>query len=221
MTTIAPPYSLRADIQRRLSPFFALLDARFLPLLLLGAPQAYNVYLWLILSGASPLFAVLGAAGFESAYIGVIAWADTGTQGRQRGWMIAAAVVALLFSVAVAIYVHMPLQGWWSLLHAGFPLVACLYTVAIHSASAPSNGVEEPTERGAQETQAPSDGSTKPPCAYEGCAHEAYQCEHECGTWVCRTHKGSHNQWKCTHNPNSKGYQGALNGHTNAIKGEG
>jgi hypothetical protein len=221
VTTITPPYSLRDDIQRRLSPFFALLDARFLPLLLLGAPQAYNVYLWLMLSGASPLFSVLGAAGFESAYIGVIAWADTGIKGWQRFWMILAACAALLFSVAVAIYVHMPTEGAWALLHAGFPLVTCLYTIAIHSATSPAEGASTPTEREAGETPAPSDGSPNPSCAYEGCSNEAYQCEHECGTWVCRAHKGSHNQWKCTHHPNSKAYKGALNGRANAIKGEG
>jgi hypothetical protein len=203
----AHTYSLKADIMGRVAPFLALLDARFLPLLLLGAPQSYNVYLWLVLSGSSPAFAVLGAAGFESAYIGVIAWADSGTKGKQSGWMISAAIAALLFSVLVAVYVHMPSQGWWSLLHAGFPLVACLYTVAIHASSGATNGAS-------RALSAPPEATVRPGCAYEGCTHEAFACEHECGTWVCATHKGNHNQWRCTHNPKSRAYQGALNGHT-------
>lgn len=200
MTT--PAYSLKADIMGRVAPFLALLDARFLPLLLLGAPQSYNVYLWLVLSGSSHTFAVLGAAGFESAYIGVIAWADSGTKGKQSGWMITAAIAALLFSVLVAVYVHMPSQGWWSLLHAGFPLVACLYTVAIHASAGAASGATKALP-------APSEAAALPICAYEGCTNEASTCEHGCGVSVCSTHKGNHNQWRCTHYSKSRAFQEA------------
>jgi hypothetical protein len=50
------------------------------------------------------------------------------------------------------------------------------------------------------------DAPTVPGCAYEGCGHEASLCEHDCGTWVCLTHKGNHNKWRCTHNPKSRAY---------------
>lgn len=101
--------------------------------------------------------------------------------------------------------------------------VALPFALAQYSHLAAGDGAsethEETTEGKPQDTPAPSDGSKKPPCGYDGCTHEAYQCEHECGEWVCRTHKGSHNQWKCTHNPNSRAYQGSLNGHKEANHG--
>jgi hypothetical protein len=89
-------------------------------------------------------------------------------------------------------------------------------------------GAEVPTKRESEgnaktedapnpPTDTPTDAPPRPGCAYEGCKGEAYACEHECGTWVCRTHKGNHNQYGCTHNPKSRAYAGALNGHTKGI----
>jgi hypothetical protein len=99
--------------------------------------------------------------------------------------------------------------------------VALPFALAQYSHLATGDGVsiahEKATEGEPQDTPTPSDRSGKPPCGYDGCTNEAYQCEHECGDWVCRTHKGSHNQWRCTHNPNSKAYQGSLNGHKEGV----
>lgn len=112
-----------------------LLDIRYLPLLFAAAPQSYAVYLWQWhgsdLSTAAFVFAVLGALGYETIYVGAIAWTEDG----RLGWgATITATVALLFSVAVAVFVHRA-QGWASLLHAGFPIVAYAYTLHMHSAA--------------------------------------------------------------------------------------
>lgn len=119
-------------MKKRLAPFLMLLDAKYLPLLVAVAPQAYAVYRWLILSGAPEAIATLGAVGYEAIYIGAIAWAE---EERWSFWTWATAVVALLFSMSVAYYVYQA-QGWWALLHTGFPLVAFCYTMNMHVASA-------------------------------------------------------------------------------------
>lgn len=112
-----------------------LLDIRYAPLLFAAAPQAYAIYLWLWLGGngttAAFIFAILGALGYETVYVGAIAWTEDG----RLGWgATLTAVTALLFSVAVAIYVHRA-QGYAALLHAGFPLTAFAYTMHMHAAA--------------------------------------------------------------------------------------
>lgn len=119
-------------MKERLAPFLMLLEARYAPLLFAVAPQAYAIYLWLFprpYDGTGEAFAVLGALGFEFVYVGAIAWAEDGKAGI---WTWITAVIALLFSVAVAYYVYRS-QGWWALLHAGFPLVAFGYTMQLHN----------------------------------------------------------------------------------------
>lgn len=118
-------------MRARLAPFLMLLEARYAPLLFAVSPQSYAVYLWLFplpYSLTGEVFAVLGALGFEFVYVGAIAWAE---EGRAGVWTWVTAVLALLFSVAVAYYVYRS-QGWWALLHAGFPLVAFGYTMQLH-----------------------------------------------------------------------------------------
>jgi hypothetical protein len=115
------------EVRARIAPFTALLDARYLPLLVAVAPQAYAVYDWLRKSGAPEPIAILGAVGYEAVYVGAIAWADYGggdARAQQR-----TALSALAFSVAVAVYNYWPAQRWGALLHAGFPLVAFFYTL--------------------------------------------------------------------------------------------
>jgi hypothetical protein len=132
-------------MKERLAPFLVLLEARYAPLLFAVAPQAYAVYLWLWLgsdaSVASFWFAVMGALGYELVYVGAIAWAE---EGRSSMWTWMTALVALLFSVAVAYYVYRS-QGVWAWLHAGFPLVAFAYTLNMHTQpkrpSAPSQAL--------------------------------------------------------------------------------
>lgn len=143
MTTQTPILITREGLQqealRRLGPLFALLDTRYIPLFLLAIPQSYSVFMWLYAGSdktyAAWLVAFLGAAAFEFSYVGSVAWAEQGTTKHQRAWIIITAIVALLFSIAVAIRVHWLSEGWWALLHGGFPLVACLYTVTVHTAS--------------------------------------------------------------------------------------
>ena len=123
-------------MKQRLAPFLVLLEARYAPLLFAVAPQAYAVYLWLFphpYDGWGELFAVIGAIGFEAVYVGAIAWAEEGRAGR---WTWVTAAAALIFSIAVAVYVYLP-QGWWSALHAGFPIVAFCYTMQLHKMIAP------------------------------------------------------------------------------------
>lgn len=120
-----------AELKRRIGPFVALLDARYLPLLFAVAPQAYAVFDWLIKSGAPEWVAILGGVGFEMTYVGAIAWAE---DGRSSVWTWITAVVSLAFSVGVAVAVYAP-QGWAAWLHAGFPLVAFCYTLQMHTAT--------------------------------------------------------------------------------------
>ena len=118
-------------MKQRLAPFLVLLEARYAPLLFAVAPQAYAVYLWLFphpYDGWGEIFAVIGAIGYEAVYVGAIAWAEEGRAGLWT-WLTAAA--ALVFSIAVAVYVYLP-QGWWAALHAGFPIVAFCYTMQLH-----------------------------------------------------------------------------------------
>lgn len=133
------------DVKVRLAPFLVLLEARYAPLLFAVAPQSYNVYLWLYNNSdrslASFWFAVIGALGYESIYVGAIAWAEEGDAG---WWTWGTAGIALLFSVAVAVFVHIE-QGYWSLLHAGFPLVSFCYTMQLHSLSGGSHSKHAPT----------------------------------------------------------------------------
>lgn len=123
--------------EERVAPFLALLEARYAPLLCSVAPQAYTVFLWLWEgsngSWAAFVFSILGALGYESVYVGAIAWA---LEGRKSLWTWATAVVALVFSVLVAGYVYYDTQGWWALLHSGFPVVGFCYTMALHSQQA-------------------------------------------------------------------------------------
>jgi hypothetical protein len=120
--------------EERVAPFLALLEARYAPLLCSVAPQSYAVFLWLWEgsngSWAAFLFSILGALGYESVYVGAIAWT---LEGRKSAWTWATSFVALGFSVLVAGYVYYDTQGWWALLHSGFPLVGFCYTMALHS----------------------------------------------------------------------------------------
>jgi hypothetical protein len=128
---------------QRLAPLLALLEARYLPLPFAVLPQAYAVFLWLWRdsdqSTIALLFAIAGALGYELIYVGAIVWAE---EGRNSIWTWATAVSALLFSIAVAIYVHrgegvlfalfgVSVDAAW--LHAGFPLVAFFYSLNMHS----------------------------------------------------------------------------------------
>lgn len=117
-------------MKQRLAPFLDLLDARYLPLLAVIAPQSYTVYAWLLADGAPFWVAALGGFGYESVYVGAVAWAERGT-----GWRAARppAVAALLFSVAVSVAYYAPHVGALAVLHAGFPIVAYAYTVAMHA----------------------------------------------------------------------------------------
>jgi hypothetical protein len=128
-------------MKERLAPFLMLLEARYAPLLFAVAPQAYAVYLWLFpqpYSGFGEFFAVMGGIGYEFIYVGAIAWAE---EGRWSFWTWATAVIALLFSMAVAYYVYR-YQGEWAWLHAGFPLVAFGYTMNMHAPAVKTKVVE-------------------------------------------------------------------------------
>ena len=121
-------------MKHRLEPFLVLLEAKYAPLLFAVAPQSFAVYLWLFpqpYSGFGEFFAVMGGIGYEFIYVGAIAWAE---EGRWSFWTWATAVIALLFSMAVAYYVYR-YQGEWAWLHAGFPLVAFGYTMNMHAPS--------------------------------------------------------------------------------------
>jgi len=133
-------------MKQRLAPFLVLLEARYAPLLFAVAPQAYAVYLWLFphpYDGWGEIFAVIGAIGFEAVYVGAIAWAEEGRAGLWT-WLTAAA--ALVFSIAVAVYVYLP-QGWWAALHAGFPIVAFCYTMQLHRMTAARHVRNVPAQR--------------------------------------------------------------------------
>lgn len=119
-------------MKARFAPFLVLLEARYAPLLFAVAPQAWAVYLWLFpqpYSMMGEVFAVMGGIGYEFIYVGAIAWAE---EGRWSFWTWATAVIALLFSMAVAYHVY-EAQGAWAWLHSGFPLVAFCYTMNMHT----------------------------------------------------------------------------------------
>jgi hypothetical protein len=126
-------------VRQRLAPFLALMDGRFFPLLIVALPQAFVVYQWLEqgnhnYEGWATVFAVVGAAAFESVYLGVIAWAEGRADQR---WVQGTTLASLGFSALVAVKVYWP--GWQeelssALLHAGFPLLAYCYSMTIHSA---------------------------------------------------------------------------------------
>ena len=118
-----------ADPWRRLAPFLDLLDARYLPLLLVVAPQAWTVTAWLERDGSPPWVALMGGLGYEAVYVGAVAWAERGAGWRAAKWP---AGFALLFSVAVAVAYYGERVGALALLHAGFPLVAYAYTRLMH-----------------------------------------------------------------------------------------
>jgi hypothetical protein len=86
----------------------------------------------------------------------------------------------------------------------------------VETTSRPTSAPQLPTSDPSPDAHDPllseSDASDTPPrprCAYEGCPNEASVCEHGCGVWVCATHKGNHNQWRCTHNSKSRAFQEA------------
>lgn len=131
-------------MKERLAPFLMLLEARYAPLLFAVAPQAYAVYLWLLpqpYDMTGEFFAVMGGIGYEFIYVGAIAWAE---EGRWSLWTWATAVIALLFSMAVAYYVYRS-QGSWAWLHAGFPLVAFGYTMNMHAPTRVVSAVSDDT----------------------------------------------------------------------------
>lgn len=119
-----------APLMERIEPFLDLLDARYLPLLFVNAPQAYTVYAWLLHEGTPGPIATIGGIGFEFVAVGAIAWAVRGA-----GWEAAraTAVTALAFSVAVAVVHYYPSSGTLAFLHAGYPLVGYAYVVMMHT----------------------------------------------------------------------------------------
>lgn len=125
--------SFGLNVWERIRPFIALLDARYLPLLFAVSPQSYAVYRWLWIgsdrSNEAFVFAVLGALGYELIYVGAIAWTEHQTF---NGWTRATAWTALFFSIAIAVYVYRD-QSYAAALHAGFPIVAFAYTMAMHT----------------------------------------------------------------------------------------
>ena len=150
-------------MKERLAPFLILLEARYAPLLFAVAPQAYAVYLWLFptpYSITGEVFAVMGGIGYEAIYVGAIAWAE---EERWSFWTWGTAVIALLFSMAVAYYVYRA-QGAWAWLHAGFPLVAFGYTMNMH---APARAKQLPAPQEAAHVQKQTTKAISAP---------AYQC---------------------------------------------
>ena len=103
----------------------------YLPLALLAIPQSINVGKWLYVDNSliTAIASWSGGMAFEAAYVGLIAW--TGTVHRTR-WFWLTAMVALGFSVAIAVVLYAPVQGLQAWLHAGFPMVAFGYTMIIH-----------------------------------------------------------------------------------------
>lgn len=133
-----------ADMSLRL-----FLQPHYAPQWLLVMPQAYNVFLWLYVghmqwmdaNGITEapdrwvflilgiIFAVIGGMGYESAYIGAIAWSE---QKHGNIMVVVTATAALICAVLIAYHVHAH-QGGWAWLHAGFPFVSFCYTLAMHS----------------------------------------------------------------------------------------
>lgn len=164
----------------RLAPFLDLLDARYLPLLAVVAPQAWTVYAWLLRDGSPAWVATLGGLGYEAVYVGAVAWAERGA-----GWQAARppAVTALLFSVAVAVAYYAPTVGVLAVLHAGFPLVAYAYTVMMH-AHHTAHDARTDAEPSAQDAEP----SAPPP---------AYTCV-RCGAGVkSAAHRSASGKWGC------------------------
>lgn len=149
-------------IKRRLSPFLDLLDARYMPLACAAIPQAHAVYTWLYHSYIPSqrtldtlIISIIGGLGFELIYVGAIAWSapsrtlvdERGQKSKQSFWYLVTAIIALVFSTAVAFYSFSNLasfpNGNWlvenvgAFLHIGFPLVAFAYTMYIHNAVNP------------------------------------------------------------------------------------
>lgn len=123
-------------------------EPHYAPLWLVILPQAFAVFLWLLVDGmrwleehsyrdniylqvAVVVFAMIGAMGYESVYVGSIAWAERGSNNR---YVFFTAGSSLLFSVLVAFHVY-EFRGAWSLLHAGFPFVGFWYSIAMHTAT--------------------------------------------------------------------------------------
>lgn len=123
--------------KQRFAPFLVLLEARYLPLLLLALPQSYTVAIWLTDANKNKpfadFFAVIGALAFEASYVGAIAWTEHNTNKTRWMWITAAS--ALIFSVLVAVRVYWQEEYVLSFLHAGFPIVAFFYTMLMHSAA--------------------------------------------------------------------------------------
>jgi hypothetical protein len=148
-----------------MSELRSLFTPRDIPLLFVVLPQAYTVALWQWEGrvGATPLtgeawsvaawvalvFAVLGGIGYEAIYVGAVAWARRINDNRAaHAWAFLTAVASLGFSVGVAVYVYRA-QGGAAWLHAGFPVVAFLYTVmtfAAHTHAAEPAHAPRPTE---------------------------------------------------------------------------
>jgi hypothetical protein len=138
--------------EQRIAPFLALLEARYLPLLLAVAHQAYTMHLWLWhgsdQSYAALFFSIIGALGYESIYVGAIAWT---VEGRTSPWTWITSAAALVFSVAVAVYVYWASQGYAALLHAGFPIVGFCYTMALHHMQTQAIAIVAPVETPAEQ----------------------------------------------------------------------
>lgn len=132
--------ALWAALSPRLGPFLDLLDARYLPLILVVSPQAWTMYAWLVREGSPEVIARMGAVGYESIFVGAIAWAERGA-----GWRSARlpAVTALLFAVAVAVAYYGPGSGTLAIVHIGSPLVAYAYTLMMHAQRAEGPGAVE------------------------------------------------------------------------------
>jgi len=129
-----------------------LFTPRDLPLLFVVLPQAYVVGLWQwessgystseawgVAAWVALFFAILGGIGYEAIYVGSLAWARKLHNARgAHGWAFATALLALVFSVGVAVYQYRA-QGTAAWLHAGLPIVGFFYTVmtfAAHKADA-------------------------------------------------------------------------------------
>jgi hypothetical protein len=75
------------------------------------------------------MFAVLGSIGFEAVYVSVVIWSSE----RPNKWVWFTSVAALLFSSGIALRVYWQQDGWWSLLHLGYPVISYFYSLTVHS----------------------------------------------------------------------------------------
>lgn len=125
------------DVYPRLAPMLALLDTRYMPVLFSATWQSYTIYLYLWAhsdqSATAHAFAKMGGLAFESLYIGAIAWAYL---GQSNAWSRMTAFVALVFSVAIAVYMHRA-EGSAAWLQSGFSIATYCYTMQMHNARAP------------------------------------------------------------------------------------